>query len=143
MRNVEIVYNRTTHRSKGFGFVEMLHMDEAIRTVEVLHDQPFMGRKLIVSGAKSKGQDEREEREDRPERAPRPVAVAPIPAPAPKTESETPAVAEVSAHASTPVEIENEPVIQTVVETVTHHEVKEDITPSHEELATPKAEAVL
>jgi hypothetical protein len=71
VRNVEIVYNRTTHRSKGYGFVEMLHVDEAKRSVEVLHDQPFMGRKLTVSGAKSKGQDEREDREDRPERAPR------------------------------------------------------------------------
>jgi hypothetical protein len=52
VRGVEIVYNRATHRSKGYGFVEMLHKDEAMRSVEVLHDQPFMGRKLIVSGAK-------------------------------------------------------------------------------------------
>ncbi|MCF7673964.1 MAG: RNA-binding protein [Akkermansiaceae bacterium] len=72
VRNVEIVYNRATHRSKGYGFVEMLHVDEAKRAVEVLHDQPFMGRPLTVSGAKSKGQDEREEREDREERPERP-----------------------------------------------------------------------
>ncbi|MEX1113923.1 MAG: RNA-binding protein [Akkermansiaceae bacterium] len=76
VRNVEIVYNRSTHRSKGYGFVEMLHMDEAIRAVEVLNDQHFMGRKLTVSGAKSKGNDEREEIEDRPERAQPPVVVA-------------------------------------------------------------------
>lgn len=55
VRNVEIVYNRNTHKSKGYGFVEMATIDEAKRAVEVLHDQPFMGRKLIVSGAKSKG----------------------------------------------------------------------------------------
>jgi hypothetical protein len=78
VRNVEIVYNRSTHRSKGYGFVEMLHVDEAKRSVEVLHDQPFMGRKLTVSGAKSKGQDDREDKEDRPERAPRPAAVAAV-----------------------------------------------------------------
>jgi len=75
VRNVEIVYNRSTHRSKGYGFVEMLHMDEAKRAVEVLHDQPFMGRKLTVSGAQSKGLDEREDKEessDRPERPERP-----------------------------------------------------------------------
>ncbi|MEI7956746.1 MAG: hypothetical protein WCJ66_16395 [Verrucomicrobiota bacterium] len=75
VRNVEIVYNRSTHRSKGYGFVEMLHIDEAKRAVEVLHDQPFMGRKLTVSGAQSKGLDDREdkeERDDRPERPQRP-----------------------------------------------------------------------
>ena len=79
VRNVEIVYNRATHRSKGYGFVEMLHVDEAKRAVEVLHDQPFMGRQLTVSGAKSKGNDEREEteeREERPERRPRPAPAA-------------------------------------------------------------------
>ena len=97
VRNVEIVYNRSTHRSKGYGFVEMLHMDEAVRAVEVLHDQPFMGRNLTVSGAKSRGQDEREDREERPEREARPVVVAPIPA---------------------PVSAEAEAVIQTIVETV-------------------------
>ena len=107
VRNVEIVYNRSTHRSKGYGFVEMLHMDEAMRAVEVLHDQPFMGRKLTVSGAKSKGQDEREDRDERPERSERsqrPVVVAPRPA---------------HAVAAAPVETAAaEPVIQTIVETV-------------------------
>ena len=107
VRNVEIVYNRSTHRSKGYGFVEMLHMDEAGRAVEVLHDQPFMGRKLTVSGAKSKGQDEREDREERPERAQRPVVVAPIPA-----------SAVVAAPAMPVFESVSEPVIQTIVETV-------------------------
>ena len=102
VRNVEIVYNRSTHRSKGYGFVEMLHKDEAIRAVEVLHDQHFMGRKLTVSGAKSKGQDEREEREEREDRGnreSRTVSLAPLPAAAPA--------------------IDDEPAIQTIVETVT------------------------
>lgn len=54
VRRVEIVYNRSTHRSKGYGFIEMLDVDEAKRTVEVLHGQYFMGRQLTVSGAKSK-----------------------------------------------------------------------------------------
>ena len=111
VRNVEIVYNRSTHRSKGYGFVEMLHMDEAMRAVEVLHDQPFMGRKLTVSGAKSKGQDEREDREERPERAQRPIVVAPRPTPAVVTE--------------TTVDEEPEPTLQTIVETVT--EVPEEV----------------
>jgi hypothetical protein len=76
VRNVEIVYNRSTHRSKGYGFVEMLHVDEAKRSVEVLHDQPFMGRKLTVSGAKSKGQDDREDKEERAHERTAPVSVA-------------------------------------------------------------------
>jgi hypothetical protein len=79
VRNVEIIYNRSTHRSKGYGFVEMLHKDEAVRAVEVLHDQPFMGRKLNVSGAKSKGQDEREERGDGDDEGDRIVSLAPLP----------------------------------------------------------------
>lgn len=76
VRNVEIVYNRSTHRSKGYGFVEMLRMDDAVRSVEVLHDQPFMGRKMTVSGAKSKGQDEREDMEGRVETQPTRVVLA-------------------------------------------------------------------
>lgn len=55
VRRVEIVYDRRTHRSKGYGFVEMLNVDEAKQAVEILHDQFFMGRKLTVSGAKSQG----------------------------------------------------------------------------------------
>ena len=56
VRGIEIIYNRNTHKSKGYGFIEMATIDEAKRAVEVLHDQPFMGRKMIVSGAKSKGE---------------------------------------------------------------------------------------
>jgi RNA recognition motif-containing protein len=60
VRSVEIVYNKHTHKSKGYGFVEMLRIDEAKRAVEVLHDQHFMGRQLIVSGAKAKNAEEGE-----------------------------------------------------------------------------------
>ena len=109
VRNVEIVYNRSTHRSKGYGFVEMLRMDEAVRSVEVLHDQPFMGRKLVVSGAKSKGQDEREDKDESPARESRPVVLASIPVASAVVE---PAVA-------AEIETETEPVIQTIVENVT------------------------
>ena len=99
VRNIEIVYNRSTHRSKGYGFVEMLRMDEAMRAVEVLHDQPFMGRKMTVSGAKSKGQDEREDMEGRDEREPTRAVLA----------STAPAVA---------TAVVAEPVIETIVESV-------------------------
>jgi hypothetical protein len=58
VRSVEVVYNKHTHKSKGYGFVEMLRIDEAKRSVEVLHDQHFMGRQLIVSGAKAKNAED-------------------------------------------------------------------------------------
>jgi len=87
VRNVEIVYDRKTHRSKGFGFVEMIHVDEAKRAVEVLHDQFFMGREMVVSGAQNKGQDEREEQEETRTETPKPVELAPLP-PAAAVESD-------------------------------------------------------
>jgi RNA recognition motif. (a.k.a. RRM, RBD, or RNP domain) len=53
VQNAEIVTHQATYRSKGFGFVTMLTLDEAVRAVETLHDKAFMGRKLVVSGSKS------------------------------------------------------------------------------------------
>lgn len=111
VRNIEIVYNRSTHRSKGYGFVEMLRMDEAMRAVEVLHDQPFMGRNMTVSGAKSKGQDEREDAEERSDREPARVVLA----------STSPAVATV---------VVAEPTIETIVETITPMEEEATIITS-------------
>ena len=52
VQNVELVSNRDTHRSKGFGFVQMTSLEEAKRAVSELHDKEYMGRKLVVSGAK-------------------------------------------------------------------------------------------
>ncbi len=49
----EVVTHRGTERSKGFGFVQMQTVSEAQRAVNELHDRPFMGRKLVVSGAKA------------------------------------------------------------------------------------------
>ena len=69
--SVEIATNPRTQQSKGFGFVEMSHIDEARRAVTILHDQEFHGRKLIVSGAKSEGSrtPEEDEEEAKPEQA--------------------------------------------------------------------------
>jgi RNA recognition motif-containing protein len=49
----EIVSHKQTEKSKGFGFVTMASIEEAKRAVDVLHDKEFMGRKLVVSGAKT------------------------------------------------------------------------------------------
>jgi hypothetical protein len=67
VQNVEIVCNRETHRSKGFGFVQLSTVDEAKRAVEELHDKEYMGRKLVVSGAKAAPESRSERRDVSPE----------------------------------------------------------------------------
>ena len=59
VKKVEIIYNRHTHKSRGYGFVQMLNTEEAKRAVEVLHDQPFLGRNLIVNGSKARKESDR------------------------------------------------------------------------------------
>ena len=53
VQNAEIVSHRDTQKSKGFAFVTMMSLDEAKRAVSELHDKEFMGRRLVVSGAKT------------------------------------------------------------------------------------------
>jgi RNA recognition motif-containing protein len=53
IQNVEVVCHKYTQRSKGFAFVQMTTVDEARRAVQELHDKEFLGRKLVVSGAKT------------------------------------------------------------------------------------------
>lgn len=53
VKSAEIVSHKYNEKSKGFGFVTMTTVDEAKRAVVELHDKEFMGRKLVVSGAKT------------------------------------------------------------------------------------------
>lgn len=53
VQNAEIVSNKYTQKSKGFAFVTLQTVEEARRAVAELHDKEFMGRKLVVSGAKT------------------------------------------------------------------------------------------
>jgi hypothetical protein len=53
VQNAEVVTYRHNQRSKGFAFVHMQTIDEAKRAVDELHDKEFLGRKLVVSGAKT------------------------------------------------------------------------------------------
>ena len=53
VQNAEVVSYKHNQRSKGFAFVQMHTVDEAKRAVTELHDKEFLGRKLVVSGAKS------------------------------------------------------------------------------------------
>jgi len=65
VQNVEIVANKHTQKSKGFGFVQLQSVDEAKRAVAELHDKEYMGRKLVVSGAKAL-EEKRGERQRQP-----------------------------------------------------------------------------
>lgn len=71
VQSAEVVTNSRTQQSKGFAFVEMVSIDEAKRAVDVLDDEEFMGRKLIVSGARSEGpHDSDEDASDSDDREP-------------------------------------------------------------------------
>ena len=79
VKKVEIIYNKNTHRSKGYGFIEMYNIEDAKRSVEVLNDQPFMGRNMIVNGAKARPKKQAPRKQDSP-KAEAPVEQADKPA---------------------------------------------------------------
>ena len=60
VQNAEVVTYKHNQRSKGFAFVSMQTVDEAKRAVAELHDKEFLGRKLVVSGAKTSEHQPRE-----------------------------------------------------------------------------------
>ena len=64
VKEVDIVYNGRTHRSKGFGFVQMATLADARRAVADLHGKAFMGRPLILGPARGRGDDKREADEE-------------------------------------------------------------------------------
>jgi len=47
-----IITDRMTHRSKGFGFVEMENDDEAQSAIAMYNNQDLDGRKVIVNEAR-------------------------------------------------------------------------------------------
>ncbi len=59
VKNVEVIMDRRSNRCKGFGFVEMESLEKAIAVSQKLNRTEFMGRQILVMGAKS----ERRERE--------------------------------------------------------------------------------
>ncbi|PKI66643.1 hypothetical protein CRG98_012985 [Punica granatum] len=59
----EVIYNRDTDQSRGFGFVTMSTVEEAEKAVEKFHQYDLDGRLLTVNKAAPRGA--------RPERTPR------------------------------------------------------------------------
>ncbi len=62
--SAQIIIDKMTNRSKGFGFVEMASDAEAEKAITMYHDQEFQGRRLTVNVARPLAP-----REDRPRRA--------------------------------------------------------------------------
>lgn len=52
MISAQVLEDRETGRSRGFGFVEMNSDEEATSAIEALHDREFQGRRLTVNEAK-------------------------------------------------------------------------------------------
>jgi len=52
--SAQIVMDRMTGRSKGFGFVEMESDEEATKAIETLNGTDFGGRSLAVNEARPK-----------------------------------------------------------------------------------------
>ncbi len=63
VKDAMIIMDKMTHRSKGFGFVEMIDTEAANKAISMFHDQEFAGRKLAVNLARPM-----EKSEDRPRR---------------------------------------------------------------------------
>ena len=60
LASAEVVKDRFSGQSKGFGFVDMPNNSEADQAIKSLNDQPLKGRKLTVNEARP--------RADRPRR---------------------------------------------------------------------------
>lgn len=54
VRNTEVIFDRVTGRSRGFGFVEFETADQMQEAIRQLHDNEVQGRKLTVNEARER-----------------------------------------------------------------------------------------
>jgi RNA recognition motif-containing protein len=52
VQSAKVIIDRETHRSKGFGFVEMANSDEANKAIEALNGNEIGGRQIRVNEAR-------------------------------------------------------------------------------------------
>ena len=50
--SAQVIIDRATGRSKGFGFVEMANDDEAQKAINELNEKDFLGRTITVNEAR-------------------------------------------------------------------------------------------
>ncbi|KAA6232592.1 RNA-binding protein [Chlorobium phaeovibrioides] len=62
VESANIIMDKFSGRSKGFGFVEMSDDDAAREAIEAMHNKDFMGRSIMVNEAKPR--EERAPRRD-------------------------------------------------------------------------------
>ncbi len=60
--SAQVITDRASGRSKGFGFIEFETEAEAEKAIELLHDKDFEGRQIIVN--KARPMEERPPRRD-------------------------------------------------------------------------------
>lgn len=55
--SAQVISDRETGRSRGFGFVKMATSQEAQNAIEQFNEQEFMGRRLLVNEARPRERD--------------------------------------------------------------------------------------
>lgn len=74
--SAEVIFDRRTKRSRGYGFVEMDNEQDALRAIAALNGSEFMGRELRVDRSEPRDQKpERRSESEAPRRAPRAASV--------------------------------------------------------------------
>lgn len=72
VESADVVFDKFSGKSKGFGFVHMVNDDDAQTAIEKLNDSEVGGRKISVSAANNEAREKRPRREfnngDRPRR---------------------------------------------------------------------------
>lgn len=74
--SAEVIFDRRTKRSRGYGFVEMATDEDGRRAIAALNGSDFMGRELRVDESQPRDQKPERRSEDSAPRAPRAAAHA-------------------------------------------------------------------
>ena len=74
VKNVKIILDRETHKSRGFAFVTINDEDQALRAIEMLNGNKMMGRSLSL--AESKPREERGNNNSQPKNFAKPEVVS-------------------------------------------------------------------
>ena len=57
--SANVIIDKFTKRSKGFGFIEMPSQDESMEAIEKINDQDYQGRNLKVNEARPRNDNYR------------------------------------------------------------------------------------